>query len=227
MKIKIIRFSQEAKYEVKSILLLDALNEIKVNQDSTLTFRQGCRSGVCGSCAVRVNGIEKLACKTKLVDGDTVEPLKNAEVIKDLVIDLKHQDKFLKNSFAFLEEYLNENISKYDEKLINTQSNCILCQSCYSSCPMYEVNKEFIPPYVLSKVARYVNDKKEKTIHNKLIAIQRNGIWDCVLCGNCTMVCPQNIDPKADILNLQMKSIQNGFANPNINNNFGFDPNIF
>ncbi len=105
------------------------------------------------------------------------------------------------------------------------------------SCPVYEVNKEFQGPLYLTRVLRYVNDKKELNINNKLDVIQTNGIWDCTLCGNCTIACPQFIDPKTDIMNLRMKSIQKGYPDPTIQsndflnefNNFdtGFNPNSF
>lgn len=230
MKIKIVRFdinqqsqSHEVEYEVSHNRLLEALNEIKTKQDNSLTFRQGCGSGVCGSCAVRVNGIERLACKTHINEHDIVEPIKQAKVIRDLVVDLTHQEKFLNQAKAFLHEYEKNEITKTDEKAIDVQSNCILCQSCFSSCPVYEVNKDFLGPYVLTRVLRYVNDKKEKNVLEKLEAIQSNGIWDCTLCGNCTMVCPQFIDPKTDILNLRTKSYQNGYTDPNLSLNTGFD----
>ena len=230
MKIKIVRFDankqpqhNEQEFEVSHSRLLDALHEIKTKQDNSLTFRQGCGSGVCGSCAVRVNGIERLACKTHINEHDKVEPIKYTKVIRDLVVDLSHQEKFLRTAKSFLQEYEANEITKKDEKAIDIQSNCILCQSCFSSCPVYEVNKDFLGPYVLTRVLRYVNDKKEKNIAEKLASIQSNGIWDCTLCGNCTMVCPQFIDPKTDILNLRTKSYQNGYTDPNLSVNSGFD----
>lgn len=218
MKIKIVRFDihkqpqqKEFEYEVSHSRLLDALHEIKTKQDNSLTFRQGCGSGVCGSCAVRINGVERLACKTHINEHDIVEPLKYVKVIRDLVVDLSHQERFLHQAKAQLQEYQATSISKKDEKMIDIQSNCILCQSCFSSCPVYEVNDKFIGPYALTRALRYVNDKKEENIKQTLNSVQKDGVWDCTLCGNCTMVCPQFIDPKSDIMTLRMKSVQNGF----------------
>jgi fumarate reductase iron-sulfur subunit len=172
---------------------------------------------------VRVNGVERLACKTHINEHDLVESIKYTKVIRDIVVDLSHQEKFLNTAKAFLQEYEVNEITKKDEKAIDIQSNCILCQSCLSSCPVYEVNENFLGPYVLTRVLRYVNDKKENNITEKLASIQSNGIWDCTLCGNCTMVCPQFIDPKNDILNLRTKSYQNGYTDPNLSMNNGFD----
>ena len=214
--------------------LLKILHEIKTTQNHTLAYRSGCRSGVCGSCAVRVNGVEKLACKTTIKDGDTIEPLKNTTIIKDLVVDLTNQSISLNMAQAYLEKKGDAIITTQDEKSIDLQSNCILCNSCYSSCPVYEVNKDFIGPFALTRAYRYVNDKKEATIQTKIDRVQTNGIWDCTLCGNCNMVCPEHIDIKNDIMMLRNKSAQLGYSDPNMANfdmgfsqDFGFNPNGF
>ncbi len=240
MEIKIHRFNQEKNinsvenyvFKKKNVTVLSALIDIKEHQDSSLTFRSGCSSGVCGSCAVRVNGVEKLACKTTIKDNDLIEAIKYTKVIKDLVVDLNHEKYLLKKPKAYLQKYEKEEITIRDEKLIDRQSNCILCQSCYSSCPVYEVNKNFLGPYSLSRVLRYLDDKKEHEKKEKIDLIQTNGIWDCTLCGNCTMVCPQYIDPKTDIMNLRMKSMKYGYTDPNAMSfgngvDFGFNPNGF
>ncbi len=217
--------------------LLSVLLTLKSTQNESLAFRSGCRSGVCGSCAVRVNEIEKLACKTKIKENDIILPLKNYTVIKDLVVDISNQEKFLFNSKAFLENKSDEVITKDDEKKIDIDSNCILCNSCFSSCPVYEVNPEFLGPFALTRIHRYINDKKESNIKMKIDAIQTNGVWDCTLCGNCSMVCPQHIDIKNDIMQLRNKSVQFGHNDPNMSNfdaidfqgsqDFGFNPNWF
>ena len=218
MKLKIKRFdlqknphSKIEEFEVKhDETILNSLIEIKTQQDNTLTYRCGCRTGICGSCSIKVNGVERLACKTHLTQDDLIEPINNSKVIRDLVVDLSHEEKFLKNSKTYLKKQSNEEITTKDEKLIDLQSNCILCQSCFSSCPVYEVNKEFLGPYALTRALRYVNDKKEANTLDIINSIQDNGVWDCTLCGNCTLVCPQFIDPKTDIMNLRMKSVQAG-----------------
>ena len=207
-----------------SLLLL--LNFIKSKIDNTLTFRSGCRSGVCGSCAVRVNGVERLACKTHVNDKDIITPLKNSPVIKGLVVDLSSQEQRLKDSLAQLELKSDTPITPEDEKAIDLQSNCILCNSCYSSCPVYELNPNFKGPFALTRVYRYVNDKKEAKEKSKIDIVQENGIWDCTLCGNCNMVCPQHIDIKNDIMMLRNRSAQHGYTDPNFANfNSGFNAN--
>ncbi|MEA3498034.1 MAG: 2Fe-2S iron-sulfur cluster-binding protein [Campylobacterota bacterium] len=219
----------ETQYSIESKVdnLLAVLLSIKNTQNSSLAFRSGCRSGVCGSCAVVVNGVEKLACKTTIKDNDTVSALKNSKVLKDLVVDLSTQDRFLKEAQASLKEKSDLSIAIEDEKKIDIQTNCILCNSCFSSCPVYEVNPDFLGPFALTRVQRYVNDKKENKLKSKIDTIQTNGIWDCTLCGNCSMVCPQHIDIKNDIVQLRNKSAQFGYTDPNMDNfNSGFDTNL-
>ena len=242
MKINIKRFNQNQEnfinqYEVHNQNLLQSLIEIRNNFDATLTFRCGCKSGVCGSCSVRVNGVEKLACKTKIKKNDLIEPIKNAKVLKDLVVDVSHETLLIKRTnLSINEEYIYNEVNNEDIKNIDLQSNCILCNSCYSACPIYEVNKEFLGPFALTKALRYAKDKK--TFNNSLIidSIQSNGIWDCTLCSSCTLVCPQGIDSKSDIMQLQNLSVQKGYSNPyqqsfDFNSEFdnfgGFNPNGF
>jgi fumarate reductase iron-sulfur subunit len=232
----IIICDKQYSVELRVDNLLQILNHIKTTQNQSLAYRSGCRSGVCGSCAVRVNGVEKLACKTHIKSGDIVEPLKNSTVIKDLVVDISVQERFLKKAQANLDSKSNEIITSKDEKNIDIQSNCILCNSCFSSCPVYEVNPDFIGPFALARNFRYINDKKESNIKEKIDTIQENGIWDCTLCGNCNMVCPAHIDIKGDIMKLRNKSAQFGYNDPKFQNNFdtnldfqsyGFNPNGF
>ncbi|MFA9240182.1 MAG: succinate dehydrogenase/fumarate reductase iron-sulfur subunit [Candidatus Paceibacteria bacterium] len=240
MKLNIKRFNKEknpqneiSNFEVSNKNLLKALFEMKIKTDNSLTFRCGCKSGVCGSCAVRVNGVEKLACKTNIEDNDLIEAIKNTTIIKDLVVNVSHETLLIKKAKSYIDEIQECEITQKDIKSIDLQSNCILCNSCYSSCPVYEVNKEFLGPFALTRALRYVNDKKMAHRANIIDSIQLNGIWDCTLCSACTIVCPQNIDPKADIMQLQNISVQNGYTNPNIqtmdfSDEFGgFNPNGF
>ena len=244
MIINIKRFNKEKSpqesidtFEVENTNLLKALIEIKTKKDNSLTFRCGCKSGVCGSCAIRVNGVEKLACKTNISQNDLIEALKNSNILKDLVVNVSHETLLSEKTKSYISKIEEFNISQKDIKNIDLQSNCILCNSCYSSCPVYDVNKEFLGPFALTRALRYVNDKKNAHSLDIVDSIQSNGIWDCTLCSACTLVCPQGIDPKADIMQLQNISVQNGYSNPyaqtmdfgmNFNDDFsGFNPNGF
>ena len=216
--------------------ILQALDFIKTKLDRSLAYRSGCKSGVCGSCAIRVNGVERLACKTDIKDGDTIEPLKNSMIIKDLVVDIEQREEILKKVDPSIKTKSDLEISAKDEKKIDKETNCILCGSCYSACAVFEVNKEFIGPFALVKSYRYIEDKKESEILSKIDAIQDKGVWDCTLCGGCDMVCPAHIPIKNNIMQLQNKSVMLGYNNPNMANygsgfdttvDFGFNPNQF
>ncbi|WP_201352139.1 succinate dehydrogenase/fumarate reductase iron-sulfur subunit [Hydrogenimonas urashimensis] len=206
--------------------LLEALTFIKTQKDPTLTFRSGCRSCVCGSCAVRVNGREVLACAYKPKEGDLVEPLRFAPVIKDLVTDQNGGFDTLRRVKAWLEAPVADAVvTPEEEKRTEVQSDCILCHSCYSACPVFETLPLFAGPFALTRAWRYVADPREGDAKSKIDAIQQNGVWDCTLCGECTAVCPQGIDPKSDILMLRTKSTQMGHMDPTMGSfgSFGLD----
>lgn len=225
MTIRIKRSNQDEpeSYDVdcENGTLLALLNHIKTKIDPTLTYSHGCRSGVCGSCAVRVNGREELMCEYKPNEGDVIEPIRNAAVIRDLVVDSSAVERFNRAANAWSEGSREGKVSEEDASRIETQSDCILCTSCYSACPVYAVNPDFIGPFALTRVWRYVNDVREESSDAKIASIQTNGIWDCTLCGECVSVCPQNIAPKQDITMLRMKSAMMGYQDPNTARAFG------
>lgn len=217
MTINIVRNGERVSYKValQDATLLQLLTEIKTKQDRTLSFASGCRSSVCGSCAMRVNGKEVLACAYKPQSGDVVEPLKNVPVIRDLVVDMQKALSFNKvaQNWAVSSEELTP-LTPEDAEVNEVQSDCILCGACYSACPVYAVNSEFIGPFALTRNWRYVSDKREEDVAGKIAAVQTNGVWDCTLCGECVPVCPQGIAPKSDIDMLRNKSGIFGYMDP-------------
>jgi fumarate reductase iron-sulfur subunit len=220
MKINIQRQSVVTyDVDVEGATLLEVLNEIKRSQDPSLAYSSGCRSSVCGSCSVRVNGREVLACSYHAKDGDLVEPLRNAVLLRDLVVDMDMAYSFNAKAKAW-QSSLAENVSlSIENQYINElQSDCILCASCYSACPVYAVNSEFLGPFSLTRVWRYVSDKRESNPKSKIDAVQTNGVWDCTLCNECTIVCPQGISSKADIEKLRAKSSMLGYMDPSFGN---------
>ncbi len=239
MKITVRRFcrhrepnSVDVEYEVplERITLLEALDYIKRKIDPTLTYSSGCRSEICGSCAMRVNGKEVLACNHKVEEGDFVTPLEKTSVLKDLVVDHDKPLQTLKRAKTWLKRPVSKMQRIEEEKRIERQSDCILCTSCYSACPVLEVDGAFLGPFALTRVFRYVADVRCDDEKEKIDAVQSKGIWDCTLCGECTAVCPQGIDPKSDILMLRTKSVQLGYSDPNFSgggfDDFGFNPSF-
>jgi len=224
MKISIKRDEEFVEYELNAEgeTLLWALTKIKTTQDNTLSFSSGCRSSVCGSCSMRVNEREVLACSYKLQDGDRVEPLRNTRVIRDLVVDMDKAYSFNAKAKAWLDPIVkNAALNHEDEKINELQSDCILCGSCYSACPVYSVNEEFLGPFALTRAWKYESDKRSSDTTQMIDTIQTNGVWDCTLCNECTLVCPQNISSKADIEKLRSKSAMAGHSDPSFAQSFG------
>jgi len=234
MKIAIKRYHNQQtsinSYDValKSPTLLEALTYINENIDHTLTFNSGCRSSVCGSCAVSVNAKPQLACAYKIQEGDLIEPMRYFEVIKDLVVDHNPAQSTLISSKSYSEPTIpTPLVSQEKEKLNELQSDCILCGVCYSACPVFETNKDFLGPFALTRVWRYVSDDRDSAKQEKIDTIQSQGVWDCTLCAECTIACPQEISSKDDILKLRTKSAQAGYSDPNFSMGMNFGSSMF
>ncbi|MCH9814596.1 MAG: 4Fe-4S dicluster domain-containing protein [Epsilonproteobacteria bacterium] len=237
MKFKIQRFCHHREpnmvvidYEVplEACTLLEALTYVKTKVDPTLTFSSGCKSEVCGSCSVRVNGKEQLACGYKLQEGDLIEPLRYMQVLKDLVVDHQKAQETLNRVVGWQAGISQKgDMSIDEEKRIELQSDCILCSSCFSSCPVLEVESSFLGPFALTRNYRYVSDARCEDEKEKIDVVQDKGVWDCTLCGECTIACPQGIDPKNDIMMLRTKSIQNGYSDPSFTSGGGFGSDDF
>ncbi|MBF0215356.1 MAG: 2Fe-2S iron-sulfur cluster binding domain-containing protein, partial [Magnetococcales bacterium] len=146
--------------------ILTLLEEIKGHQDGSLTFRQSCRSAICGSCAMKIGGRTRLACKTHVAavadSNGVVEiaPQANQPILKDLAIDIGPFFKRIQQIHPYLEAGPDTDSvleqSAYDQ--VNHVTQCILCGSCYSDCVMAEVSPEFIGPAALAKAFRFVSD---------------------------------------------------------------------
>jgi succinate dehydrogenase/fumarate reductase iron-sulfur protein len=211
----------ESTYEVDLVgkTLLEIMQYIKEELDSSFSFRHQCGSGICGSCSINVNGIATRSCTYIPTNEETLllEPLLGFSVIRDLIIDesilLNHQ----KSSQSFLHTYDKSSVTTPSEmNKYHLQSECIKCNACYSACPVFQTNPEFLGPLLLTKSWRYFSDIREHEYKSHIENIQKT-LWDCILCGDCIPVCPQGISPKADITFLQAKSSANGFSNPNAN----------
>lgn len=232
MKLSIQRYCPQSPrgaefvdYEValEGATLLEALTEIKTKTDATLSFASGCRSSVCGSCAMRVNGTEVLACAYKPKAGDRIEPLRNMPLIRDLIVDAESALAKNVNVMAWAQTRGDGfTVTPADEKINELQSACILCGSCYSACPVFEAKPDFAGPFALTRVWRYVSDVREEEVKEKIDAVQQNGVWDCTLCNECVPVCPQHIAPKQDIVMLRTKSGIFGHMDPAFASGGGF-----
>lgn len=214
----------------KGATVLDVLNYIKWTQDGTLTFRMSCRSAICGSCAVRVNGRSMLACNTQVSDvinSDnntvTIEPLKNLTVIKDLVVDMEPFWKQIEKVSPWLKPQseainpLKENYQSSDDFYkINDSANCIMCGSCYSDCTVLEVDRDFYGPTSLAKAQRFAEDSRDNSTNERAAELSKeHGIWDCAHCFECVEACPKGVKPLEQIVKLRSLAMKEGVTNNN------------
>jgi succinate dehydrogenase / fumarate reductase, iron-sulfur subunit len=223
MKITIKRDGHDVAYDVDlhEATLLEVLTYIKREIDTTLSFTSSCKSGVCGSCAMRVNQKEVLACTYRPKEGDIIEPLRNVPLIRDLAVDMEAAYSTNKRAKAWLTPLQqNKPIPVGVAKQSELQSDCILCGACYSACPVYAVNQSFLGPFALTRAWRYVSDARQEDISKGIDAVQTSGIYDCTLCNECVPVCPQEIAPKEDIVKLRAKSGTMGYMDPNFMGGF-------
>jgi len=218
--IEVSRYSPESdseprleKFEVpfhKEWVVLDALNYIKDHLDGSLSFRWSCRMGVCGSCGMTVNGVPKLTCDTFLSDyapGPVrVAPMKNFPVLRDLVVDMSDFLVKLAKSKPWIirkvERPLDEEYFQTPEQLeaYKQFSMCINCMLCYAACPVYGLDPLFSGPAALALAQRYNMDSRDEGARDRLdILSQHDGIWGCTFVGECTQVCPKNVDPAGAI----------------------------
>ena len=200
-------YFQEFPVEVSSNeRLLDALMVIKRFQDGSLGFRKSCAHGVCGSDAMRINGIDGLACKTLIKDIAeaegaviTIEPLRHMPVQRDLIVDqTDFFDKYRKvKPFLMNEETVEEKerLQSQEERLqFDDTTNCILCASCYSACPIPAENSQFIGPAAIVQGFRFLADSRDLATEERLnILGHADGVWPCENHFKCTRCCPRSI----------------------------------
>lgn len=192
-------------------VVLDALNYIKDQLDGTLTYRWSCRMGVCGSCGMMVNGEPKLTCATFLSSyapgAVRVESLRYFAVVRDLVTEITDFMAKLKKAKLWLLRQEEKPLSEGEFLQTPGQmddykqfSMCINCTLCYSACPVYGLDPEFIGPAVLALAQRYNMDSRDQGAQERLAILQHpEGIWGCTFVGECTRVCPKHVDPAGAI----------------------------
>ena len=201
----------------KDWVILDALNYIKDKLDGTLSYRWSCRMGACGSCGMMVNGEPVLSCAVFLeafYPGPIrIEPLENFPVVRDLVIEMSDFMEKLERVQPWLirtdedepkGEYLQTPSQLMEYKNF---SMCINCMLCYSACPVYGLEPDFLGPAAIALGQRYNLDSRDqgKKLRNEVLS-EDDGIWQCTLVGECSAVCPEDVDPAAAIQRLKASS---------------------
>lgn len=190
--------------------VLDLLHRIKWEQDGTLTLRRSCGLGVCGSDAMRINGANRLACKTLLSritkpGSDQakiqVEPILGLRVIKDLVVDM---DPFFDHYRSVLPYFVNDNVpadgreflqSPEDRARFDDTTKCILCAACTTSCPSFWANEKYVGPAAIVQAHRFIFDSRDQAAEERLKVVGDSfGVWRCRTNFNCTNACPREIE---------------------------------
>jgi fumarate reductase iron-sulfur subunit len=204
-------------------VVLDALNYIKDRLDGSLSYRWSCRMGVCGSCGMMVNGEPQLTCAIFLshcLPGPVrVEPLRYFPIVRDLVIDMtefmaklqsvkpwiiRGEDKPLSQG-----EYLQtpEQLDIYKQF-----SMCINCMLCYAACPVYGLDPQFVGPAAIALAQRYNKDSRDQGTSQRLDMLsQHEGIWGCTFVGECSKVCPKEVDPAGAIQQYKLTATKEWF----------------
>jgi fumarate reductase iron-sulfur subunit len=208
-------------YEVpyrKDWVVLDALNYIKDNIDGTLSYRWSCRMGVCGSCGMMVNGTPKLTCAAFLSDyvpGPVrVEPLQFFPILRDLIVDISDFLRKLKKVKPWLvrkeELPLDKGEYRQTPEELDTYkpfSMCINCMLCYAACPIVGLEPHFVGPAAIALAQRYNLDSRDQgATERDAILSDHDGIWGCTFVGECSKVCPKNVDPAGAIQQYKLTS---------------------
>ena len=202
--------------------ILDCLNKIRWEQDSTLTYRMSCAHGICGSDAININRIPSLACQKLMKDYDStqellIEPLKFFPVIKDLIVDM---EPFFQRTKAIHPNTLppspdnsieNEKLQSIEERSrIDDAVKCILCGCCVAACPVIlEQEPKFIGPAAILRAQKYIFDTRRTDTTERMKIIEKPyGIWGCKSYYMCTVVCPKKIKVTEQIIKTKKKIIQ-------------------
>lgn len=205
--------------------VLDVVSWVQQNTDPTLSYRFACRVGMCGSCAMMVNGVPRWTCRThisKVLDGDKVSiaPLRNLPIIKDLVVDM---DPFF-DKWVEAEGVHHGTLTRHDpialideesleRKTANAGIECINCSVCYSACDTVTGNKDYMGPAALQRAWTLLNDAKDEGRTAILDAVSGSGgCHNCHSMGSCTAYCPNELDPMSAIAGLKRETTKRFFG---------------
>jgi len=205
--------------------VLDVVSWIQQNADATLSYRFACRVGMCGSCAMTVNGVPRWTCRThisKVLDGAkavTIGPLRNLPVVKDLVVDMDpFFDKWIAAEGVHHGTLTRDDpIAPVDEDstarvAANAGIECINCSVCYAACDTVAGNADYLGPAALQRAWTLLNDAKDEGRAAILEAVSGGGgCHNCHAMGSCTVYCPNDLDPMSAIAGLKRETAKSFF----------------
>ena len=210
------------KFEVdipETTTVLDALEYAKAEIDGSISFRRSCRSAICGSCSMNIDGITGLACKTPcntVMDASgtvKVDPMPNFQPMKDLVV---HMDPFW-DKYTRLKPYLSpidndadhtteRHVSPEDMRKLVAVANCVMCATCYALCPVVSVDPAFAGPAAISYAYRFIEDVRDGERKERIAQISEDYLWLCAHCYTCSY-CPKHVDPHDRIIDVKRAAI--------------------
>jgi succinate dehydrogenase / fumarate reductase iron-sulfur subunit len=196
--------------------VLDVLEKLRLD-DPSLTYRHSCHHASCGTCAMRVNGREVLACVTNVkalgTPEVTVEPLRNAPVVSDLVVDMApFYEKYAPIGRPLIRqsEFLPQSTPSEEVGAYTRLEDCIECGICLSVCPVVGSDAEYMGPAALAAAARVVQEPRGKDVPTILKMVDNEqGCWRCHAAMECSAACPSNVDPGGLIMYLRNRLILN------------------
>ncbi|TXT56662.1 MAG: hypothetical protein BAJATHORv1_20252 [Candidatus Thorarchaeota archaeon] len=206
----------DVEYE-PGMTVLDALLYIQDKFDSSLAFRWECRGGQCGSCAVRVNGTARIACRTKVEPDEVLilEPLEKLPIIKDLVNDISQVTFRIRRIRPYVardklpEQYPEIMHSDSIEKLREIRK-CIECSACLSNCPIVAETWDYPGPMIIRQLARLELDPRD--VEDRIAMAMNESVYSCTTCKMCTDICPKSIDiPALAVELLRAKAVEAGY----------------
>ena len=198
--------------DVSGPMVLDALVHIKTHIDPTLGFRRSCREGICGSCAMNIDGKNRLACLTPVKPKMTLYPLPHMKIIRDLIPDMRNFYEQYKGIKPWLISSKNnfqvEHLQSVNErKKLDGLYECILCACCSTSCPSYWWNEEkYLGPAVLMQAYRWIEDSRDTETNQRLEYVDdAMKLYRCKSIMNCTDACPKGLNPAKAIGHLKQR----------------------
>jgi len=197
--------------------LLEALMDIRNDQDCSLSFRYSCREAVCGSCGMVINGQFDLACRTMIESLNTslivIEPLPNLDIQKDLIVDMEPfwQALLAVEPYLFAGETEPGNGYRMEDRQIEKIDqfvNCIMCGCCYGACPVVARDERYLGPAALAKLYRFVKDPRDERGTKRWSRVNtETGAWGCDTVFKCNEVCPRKVRPADGIEGLRRSLI--------------------
>ncbi|MEM0127801.1 MAG: succinate dehydrogenase iron-sulfur subunit [Thermoplasmatales archaeon] len=206
----------------KGMTVLDGILYIKEHLDHSLSARYSCRMGICGSCGMIIDGKERLACQTQILELNKdlikVDPMGNYALVKDLVPDLSKLFKNHQSVKPFIIREEEKPDAEYLQKPEQREkfamfTECILCGLCLSACPTNATDELYLGPQALAQAFRYISDNRDLGFNERLNVIDsKHGVWRCHFSGTCSEVCPKGVDPALAIQLLKEVMTSNVFV---------------